>query len=57
MAFEGSRLGVTSHIPSTLNTLDFDLPEQDSADIERVILKSRVKEMFEQIGDCGSEYR
>ena len=53
----GSRLGVTSHIPSTVKTLDFDFTEQDQADIERVISYSRVQAMFDQIGDCGSEYR
>ncbi len=53
----GSRLGVTSHIPSTLRTLEFDFTQEDEADIERVIAKSRVREMFEQIGDCGNEYR
>ena len=48
---------MTSHIPSTLKTLDFSFTKQDLAEIERVIAKSRVREMFEQIGDCGSEYR
>lgn len=48
---------MTSHIPSTLRTLDFEFTEEDQAGIESVIARSRVREMFEQIGDCGTEYR
>lgn len=53
----GSRLGVSEHIESSTRTLSFDLSTEDLQKIEGVLTKSRARDMFEQIGDCGSEYR
>ncbi|ORY35585.1 NADP-dependent oxidoreductase domain-containing protein [Naematelia encephala] len=53
----GSRLGVSEHVESSLKTFDFELIDEDRAEIENVLDKSRAKDMFEQIGDCGLEYR
>ena len=57
ISLTGSRLGVTSHNDSNLRTMELELDAEDMKAIDAVLAKSRAKEMFEQIGDCGSEYR
>ncbi|PSN62726.1 Aldo/keto reductase [Corynespora cassiicola Philippines] len=53
----GARMGVSEHTEENLRTYGWTLDEQDKAAIEGVLEQSRRKEMFESMGDCGSEYR
>ncbi|ORX38993.1 NADP-dependent oxidoreductase domain-containing protein [Kockovaella imperatae] len=53
----GSRLGVTSHDEANLKIDSFRLSDEDMAAIEKILERSRGRQMFEQIGDCGAEYR
>jgi aryl-alcohol dehydrogenase-like predicted oxidoreductase len=53
----GARMGVSEHTEENLKTYGWRLDNEDQASIERVLEKSRRKETFEVMGDCGSEYR
>jgi aryl-alcohol dehydrogenase-like predicted oxidoreductase len=51
----GARLGVSQHLADNKRVFEFSLDEEDLADIEAVLAKSR--DLIEVIGDCGDEYR
>lgn len=53
----GSRMGVSERIKDNLAVFGWRLDDEDQDNIEAVLSKSRRKEMFEEIGDCGYEYR
>ncbi|TPX18112.1 uncharacterized protein E0L32_011836 [Thyridium curvatum] len=53
----GSRMGVSERVKDNLAVFGWRLDDEDQANIEAVLSKSRRKEMFEEIGDCGYEYR
>lgn len=53
----GTRLGVSEHTQENLKVYGCRLDEADKVALEEVLSKSRRKEMFLQMGDCGSEYR
>ncbi|KAJ3096329.1 hypothetical protein HDU97_006030 [Phlyctochytrium planicorne] len=53
----GTRLGLSEHIDDNKKALTFSLGKSDYDDIERVLAKSKSKQMFSIIGDCGDEYR
>jgi hypothetical protein len=51
----GCRLGVSEHIADNQRVFDLQLDEDDRARIAVITRKGR--NLFEQIGDCGDEYR
>ena len=53
----GARMGISDHSDANLATFGWHLDEQDHEDIENVLMRSRRKEVFKSLGDCGAEYR
>jgi len=51
----GSRLGISEHISENLQVFEIKLDSEDRNLINSVTSKSN--DLFEQIGDCGDEYR
>ena len=51
----GVRLGISEHRDNTLLSFDISLDSEDYSMITSVTNKS--EDLFEKIGDCGSEYR
>lgn len=51
----GARLGISSNIDDNLRVFDFQLDEQDQAELKAVT--SRGRDLMSSIGDCGDEYR
>ena len=51
----GARLGISEHREDNAKVFEVDLDSEDRAQINSVTAKS--KNIFESIGDCGSEYR
>ncbi|HJU14066.1 MAG TPA: aldo/keto reductase, partial [Candidatus Nitrosotalea sp.] len=51
----GTRLGISEHISDNLKTFGLRLDTKDLAEIRQVT--SRSNDLYESIGDCGSEYR
>ena len=51
----GTRLGVSEHIQDNLAVFDLTLDSEDIQRINQITCDS--KDLFEIIGDCGSEYR
>jgi hypothetical protein len=49
----GARLGVAEHLVDNARLFFFALDDADRARIETVL----ANDLFESIGDCGSEYR
>jgi aryl-alcohol dehydrogenase-like predicted oxidoreductase len=53
----GARMGVSEHTEENLKTYGWRLDGEDQRSIEEVLEESRREEVFEVMGDCGSEYR
>jgi aryl-alcohol dehydrogenase-like predicted oxidoreductase len=53
----GARMGVSDHAKENLKTYGWSLDDEDRAKIEEVQKQSRRQDVFEQMGDCGAEYR
>ena len=53
----GARMGVSDHSDANLATFGWNLDDQDREAIEDVLKRSKRKEVFELVGDCGAEYR
>ena len=53
----GARMGVSEHMEDNLKTYGWRLDSEDQRNIEEVLENSRREEVFEVMGDCGSEYR
>jgi len=53
----GARMGISEHTNENAASLGWSLDQSDKDDIERVLKKSNRMEMFEDMGDCGGEYR
>ncbi|RYN27109.1 hypothetical protein AA0119_g3112 [Alternaria tenuissima] len=53
----GARMGVSEHTEENLKTYGWKLDEEDQKHIEEILEKSRREEVFNVMGDCGSEYR
>jgi len=53
----GARMGISEHTEENLQVFSFRLDEQDQASIGAVLSKSRARDVFEAMGDCGAEYR
>ena len=51
----GARLGVADHRQDNARAFDFNLAEDDLAQIESALRESR--DLYHIIGDCGDEYR
>ncbi|EXJ78908.1 hypothetical protein A1O3_08408 [Capronia epimyces CBS 606.96] len=53
----GARMGVSEHADENLASYGWQLDEEDNAAIDQVQAKSRRAQLFDEMGDCGSEYR
>ena len=53
----GARMGVSEHTEENLKTYGWKLDEEDQKRIEEILERSRREEVFNVMGDCGSEYR
>ncbi|TDZ38823.1 putative oxidoreductase [Colletotrichum spinosum] len=53
----GARMGISEHADENLASLGWSLDESDRDLIEEVLKRSKRLEMFEDVGDCGGEYR
>jgi aryl-alcohol dehydrogenase-like predicted oxidoreductase len=53
----GARMGVSDHSDDNLASFGWSLDDEDREAIDVVLRKSKRKEMFEIMGDCGAEYR
>ncbi|EDN96565.1 hypothetical protein SS1G_01491 [Sclerotinia sclerotiorum 1980 UF-70] len=53
----GARMGISEHIDENLKAFSFTLGVEDREAIQSVLNKSRAKDVFEAMGDCGAEYR
>jgi aryl-alcohol dehydrogenase-like predicted oxidoreductase len=53
----GARMGISQHTDETTASLGWSLDQSDKEDIEEVLVKSKRVEVFEDMGDCGGEYR
>jgi aryl-alcohol dehydrogenase-like predicted oxidoreductase len=53
----GARMGVSDHSDANLASFGWRLDAEDRALIEEVLGRSKRKEVFEKVGDCGAEYR
>lgn len=53
----GARMGISEHIQENLKVFLFKLDAEDQGKIEEVLNRCRAREVFEAMGDCGSEYR
>lgn len=53
----GARMGISEHIQENLKALSFELDKEDKAAIKTILDRSRAKDVFETMGDCGAEYR
>lgn len=52
----GTRLGISDRTSENLKVYGWRLDDEDQQRVEEVLAKSRGREMFEQMGDCGMEY-
>ncbi|KZV87327.1 Aldo/keto reductase [Exidia glandulosa HHB12029] len=53
----GARLGVSSNLTDNSRVFQWDMTEQDKADISAVVTPEKQHRMLEFLGDCGAEYR
>jgi aryl-alcohol dehydrogenase-like predicted oxidoreductase len=53
----GARMGVSEHADENTASLGWSLDQSDKDDIEEVLVRSNRMEVFEDMGDCGGEYR
>lgn len=53
----GARMGISEHAEDNVAALGWSLDEEDQASIEQILKRSKRMEMFEDMGDCGGEYR
>jgi len=53
----GARMGISENIEDNLKVFSFKLDDEDKAAIQVVLDRSKAKEVFEAMGDCGAEYR
>jgi aryl-alcohol dehydrogenase-like predicted oxidoreductase len=53
----GARMGISEHADENAASLGWSLDQGDRDEIDGVLEKSNRMEMFEDMGDCGGEYR
>jgi aryl-alcohol dehydrogenase-like predicted oxidoreductase len=56
-AIIGARMGINEHIEENLKVFSFKLDVEDQGKIQEVLDRCRASQVFEAMGDCGSEYR
>jgi len=50
-------MGISEHIEENLKAFSFVLDEEDKQQIEFVLATCNATAIFEEMGDCGAEYR
>lgn len=50
-------MGISEHIDDNLKVFTFRLDQEDKDSIQSVLSRSRARDVFEAMGDCGAEYR
>jgi diketogulonate reductase-like aldo/keto reductase len=53
----GARMWISEHFEENRKVFGFRLDEDDIEMIEKVLEKCRAREVMDEMGDCGSEYR
>ena len=53
----GNRMGISEHIEENVKVFSLRLDEEDQKLIGEVLDRSNAKAVFEQMGDCGAEYK
>lgn len=53
----GARMGISEHIEENLKVFTFKLDQADKSAIQSILERSRARDVFEAMGDCGAEYR
>jgi diketogulonate reductase-like aldo/keto reductase len=53
----GARMGVSEHTDENLKVFSFKLDMEDQSAIQKVLDRSRAREVMQAMGDCGAEYR
>lgn len=53
----GARMGISDHTEENLAVYGWRLDDEDHAMLERVLEKSKRKELFLGMGDCAGEFR
>lgn len=53
----GARMGISEHVEENLKSFSFALDHEDRKKVENVLAKCNAKAIFEEMGDCGAEYR
>ncbi|CAG8959583.1 hypothetical protein HYFRA_00001485 [Hymenoscyphus fraxineus] len=53
----GARMGISEHIEENLGVFSFCLDDGDREVIQKVLERSKARDVFEAMGDCGAEYR
>lgn len=53
----GARMGISEHIEENLKAFSFVLDKEDREQIDAVLARCNAKAIFEEMGDCGAEYR
>ena len=53
----GARMGISDHTDENLASFGWSLDQSDLDMIEAVLMRSRRSEIFQDVGDCGAEYR
>lgn len=53
----GARMGISEHIEENLKVFSFRLDDEDRELVKKVLDKSKARDVFEAMGDCGAEYR
>ncbi|KAL6852085.1 Aldo/keto reductase [Trichoderma novae-zelandiae] len=53
----GARMGISDHTDENLASFGWALDQSDRDTIEGILTRSRRSEIFQNVGDCGAEYR
>jgi diketogulonate reductase-like aldo/keto reductase len=53
----GARMGISEHTDENSKVFSFQLDEEDKFMIQKILDRCRAPEVFDAMGDCGSEYR
>jgi diketogulonate reductase-like aldo/keto reductase len=53
----GARMGISEHTEENLKVFSFKLDKDDQGLIQKVLDRCRAREVWETMGDCGTEYR
>lgn len=53
----GARMGISEHAIDNLRCYGWTLDNEDRKEIEYVLERSKMQEIYTRLGDCGGEYR